>query len=860
MKAGFALHFKKRRDRKSHEWLGLLLKKKFFGVCKDHSDLRKSEMNIYCINCDRCMCPHCLVSPAIGCHRFHRILQIRRYVYQDVIRIHDMQSLLDCSKVQPYTVNSAKVVLLKPRKQSKPSNGTTAVACEMCGRAIADPNRYCSIACKVSEGPTSSTPSTSSISSLGNDHEAGDCLSLQRRPSDSIDVALRSKMNGNSIVINILVSSFVMISILKTIAEFGSFALPSICSLKLISCSSGVAEGSEPKLFFNMCNLHHQILLFLFICLYPMSLGFSWPFSSSASSTPPPNFGARSNALNTEFSMDDINNDPRAMKLLENAKERLLSSNTCWQSAYQSLFAGCSEIIVDKEKQSRLAWLLSDCFQKDSGRPTLPSCDPGTQMVKCLKKLNDAEHKVYLEFFLETNSICHQLQASTFKHDTERLVNGLAKSARFAEIQLGAIMDKSEKLLQGSTEIHDSLTSIDIRTERMAQTSREIDSKIHDVLKHSEAIFEQSRGISASQVELQQRQTELKENLESGMTFVRESYESLGVGIEKVRIQTIEIEKEIMEVGDSMSSKMRDLQSTANDIGNVAGVSLDRQRQLLDGQVAALKGLDFLTQFQSQALQESRDALQKLAEFGEKQQAELLQKQEQIQHAHDRLIQNSQSILAAQEEFETKQANVFAALEKLFTLHNTLLAESRFIKSFFFYSCVIFLLYMLTSTKQTFSIRARLYIGLCITFMLELAIIRLGDGDLLQQTWITSQVFVARSSFLAVASIQLIYAIFTYRDYEILNHQLLQKLIDKVNIMERNSGKKLLSLSIESDSYSSNLSQYSWIDKELLEDADSKIDPNYILPEEVCENSITTDSITRKYNLRPRRRDAKFYP
>ncbi|KAH7683796.1 Methyl-accepting chemotaxis protein (MCP) signaling domain-containing protein [Dioscorea alata] len=611
-----------------------------------------------------------------------------------------------------------------------------------------------------------------------------------------------------------------------------------------------------------MANLLLQILLFVLTCLYTQSFGLSWPFSSSASSTPPPHFHGDTNALNrmvTEFSMDDVGNDPRAVKLIENAKERLLSSNSCWQSAYQNLFAGCSEILSDKDKQSRLAWLLTDCFQKDSGRPTLPSCNSGAQMLTCLKKLDDAEHKVYLEFFLETNSICHQLQASAFKHDTERLVNGLAKSARFAETQLNSIVDKSEKLLQGSSEIHDSLTSIDIKTERMAQTSREIDSKIQDVLKHSEAIFEQSRGISASQSELQERQTELKVNLESGMALVRESYESLGDGIEKVRVQTVEIEKEIMEVGVSMSSKMKNLQSTANDIGNVAGMSLDRQRQLLDGQATALQGLDFLTKFQSQALQESRDALQKLAEFGEKQQAELLKKQEQIQHAHDSLIQNSQSILSAQEEFERKQANVFAALEKLFTLHNTFLAESRFIKSFLFYSCVIFLLYMLTSTKQTFSIRARLYIGLCTTFVLELVIIRLSDGDLLQQTWITSQVFVARSSFLAVASIQLIYAIFTYRDYEVLNHQLLQKLIDKVNIMEQNSGKKLLSLSIETDSCSSNLSQYSWIDKELLEDVDSKIDPNYIFPEEVCENSITTTSITRKYDLRPRRRSPKLY-
>lgn len=167
-----------------------------------------------------------------------------------------------------------------------------------------------------------------------------------------------------------------------------------------------------------MANLRLQILLFVLTCLYTQSFGLSWPFSYSASSTPPPHIHRDTNALNgmvTEFSMDDVNNDPRAMKLIENAKERLLSSNSCWQSAYQNLFAGCSEILSDKEKQSRLAWLLTDCFQKDSGRPTLPSCNSGGQMLTCLKKLDDAEHKVYLEFFLETNSICHQLQLSV-KH------------------------------------------------------------------------------------------------------------------------------------------------------------------------------------------------------------------------------------------------------------------------------------------------------------------------------------------------------------------------------------------------------------------------------------------------------------
>jgi hypothetical protein len=64
-----------------------------------------------------------------------------------------------------------------------------------------------------------------------------------------------------------------------------------------------------------------------------------------------------------------------------------------------------------------------------------------------------------------------------------------------------------------------------------------------------------------------------------------------------------------------------------------------------------------------------------------------------------------------QEEFRAKQANIFAALDKLYILHNAILAESRFIKAFFFYCCVVFLIYMLTSAKQTFSIRGRLYFG-----------------------------------------------------------------------------------------------------------------------------------------------------
>ena len=55
-----------------------------------------------------------------------------------------------------------------------------------------------------------------------------------------------------------------------------------------------------------------------------------------------------------------------------------------------------------------------------------------------------------------------------------------------------------------------------------------------------------------------------------------------------------------------MSSKMKDLQSKADDIGSVVGKSLENQKQLIEGQSRAMEGLNNLHSFQEQALEESR--------------------------------------------------------------------------------------------------------------------------------------------------------------------------------------------------------------------------------------------------------------
>ncbi|KAF5446227.1 hypothetical protein F2P56_031867 [Juglans regia] len=76
-------------------WLEVLLTEKFYNACILHEEAKKNEKNVYCLDCCTSLCPHCL-SP----HRSHRILQIRRYVYHDVIRLDDAAKLMDCAFVQ----------------------------------------------------------------------------------------------------------------------------------------------------------------------------------------------------------------------------------------------------------------------------------------------------------------------------------------------------------------------------------------------------------------------------------------------------------------------------------------------------------------------------------------------------------------------------------------------------------------------------------------------------------------------------------------------------------------------------------------------------------------------------------------
>ncbi|XVE79353.1 hypothetical protein DITRI_Ditri14bG0051300 [Diplodiscus trichospermus] len=134
-------------------WIESLLSTAFFTICPRHRDTPRNECNMYCLDClNDAFCFYCRSSR----HKDHLVIQIRRSSYHDVVRVAEIQKILDISGVQTYVINSARVLFLNERPQPKTSGGSSTSSskgvshlCEICSRSLLDPFRFCSLGCKL---------------------------------------------------------------------------------------------------------------------------------------------------------------------------------------------------------------------------------------------------------------------------------------------------------------------------------------------------------------------------------------------------------------------------------------------------------------------------------------------------------------------------------------------------------------------------------------------------------------------------------------------------------------------------------------------------------------------------------------
>lgn len=127
-------------------WLRAMLSGRYFELCEAHAAHPHCDQKYFCMDC----CSEPLCASCTESHVGHKLVQMRKSSYHDAVRVADVARLLDLSGVQPYVINGARIVFLRPRPHPRVAR-TVEHVCVVCSRGLLDDCRYCSLGCKLED-------------------------------------------------------------------------------------------------------------------------------------------------------------------------------------------------------------------------------------------------------------------------------------------------------------------------------------------------------------------------------------------------------------------------------------------------------------------------------------------------------------------------------------------------------------------------------------------------------------------------------------------------------------------------------------------------------------------------------------
>lgn len=196
---------------------------------------------------------------------------------------------------------------------------------------------------------------------------------------------------------------------------------------------------------------------------------------------------------------------------------------------------------------------------------------------------------------------------------------------------------------------------------------------------------------------------------------------------------------------------------------------------------SALHSLDELKDSQAMAMEETRSSLKGLSEGARRAQLNFEIWRVELDQKNQLLLRGSEDMLRAQEAFVSKQGSILATLDRLFSLYDSILYESRALKMFLFYATSLVFIHVLTSAKQTNGARPVLYSGLCISMAIELYLMKTYGTLLINQQWLQTSCYWIRAVLAAFTALVIALFILTYRDINWRNHQLLLEIHQKLS-------------------------------------------------------------------------------